>query len=240
MQNITEIDGHTIGMVYLAFGSSSAKGALVSYQSLLQLGVKIPVINIGTVSMPDIPLLPWNGRSPWHPEEGEGKFYAGEIKPFLCDLSPFDYTLYIDADTEFYGSPIPGFERLAEFDILGREHEIKIRTALSWKESWWSRRGIFNTIEYLGERAPLFNTGVMFFRKTPDVRELFQDWYFEWLKYPVWDEQLALMRAIATHPEIKKGLLTVQWNGKERMQDQVIRHFFGSGRSRDGDPRAVT
>jgi hypothetical protein len=240
MQNITEIDGHSIGIVYITFGSSSAKGAQLSYQSLLQLGIQIPVINVGTVSMPDIPLIPWQGRTPWHPEEGVGKFYAGEIKPFLCDLSPFEWNLYLDADTEFYDSPIPGFEKLSNFDVLGREHLMKIRTALAWRQSWWSRAGIFNTIEYCGERAPLFNTGVMFFRKTLDVRELFQDWYTEWLKYPVWDEQLAFMRAIVDHPEIQVGKLGVEWNGKERMENQVIRHFFGSGRSRDGDPRAVT
>ncbi len=240
MQDITEIDGHSIGIVYLTFGSSSAKGALLSYQSLLQLGVRIPATSIGTVALPDIRLVPWSGRAPWHPEEGEGKFYAGEIKPFLCDLSPYDWTLYLDADTEFYGNPVPGFEKLRDFDILGREHEIKIRAALAWRQSWWSRAGIFKTIEYCGERAPLFNTGVLFFRKTPDVRELFQDWYSQWVKYPVWDEQLALMRAMAEHPEIKKEVLPVQWNGKEKIPGQIIRHFFGSGRSRDGDPRATT
>jgi hypothetical protein len=236
MQNLVEINGHTIGMVYLTFGTSSAKGAYSSYQSLLNLGIRIPVINIGTIAMPDIPLVPWSGRSPWHPEQGPAKFYAGEIKPFLCNISPFDWTLYIDADTEFHGNPLPGFERLAEFDILGREHEMKIRSALSWHESWWSRRGIFNTIEYLGEKAPLFNTGVMFFRKSPEVRELFQDWYYEWLKFPVWDEQLALMRAMASHPEIRKGLLTALWNGKELLPNQIIRHFFGTGRNRDEIP----
>ena len=229
----------SIGIVYLTFGESSGRGAMRSYSTLEKLGIHIPVANIGTVSLPGFQLIPWAGRDPWHPEEGEGKFYAGEIKPFLCDLSPFDLTLYIDADTEFKGDPRSGFEKLAKYDFLAWKHNQKVRQALTWRKSWWSMPGVFNTIAYAGETAQMFNTGVLFFRKNPNIRELFQDWYCEWLKFPVWDEQMAFLRAVTIHPEIQVGELGKEWNSKEVLPNQIIRHYFGTGRSRDGDPRAV-
>lgn len=82
-------------------------------------------------------------------------------KARMYDLSPFDETLYLDADTVVFDTLDFGFERAARHGL-----------ACCICESPWARRYphaiTSETIEY--------NTGVLFFSRAPAVAALFESW----------------------------------------------------------------
>lgn len=79
--------------------------------------------------------------------------------------TPFDNTLYLDTDTALNADIRDSFRILERFDIaLCHAHR---RNTARGKISWRTQ---------IPPAFPEFNSGVILFRKTPSVIQVFQDW----------------------------------------------------------------
>lgn len=139
-------------------------------------------------------------------------------KVTLLDWTPFDYSCYLDADTQVYGDLQVGF------DILADGWDMVITPSENQGDGWlWhipdSERQ--KTKWELGEQFTQLQAGVFFVAKNARTRALWVAWRAEWLRYEGQD-QGALLRAFYQYP-VKVWLLGRPWNG-----GAVIGHHFGS------------
>lgn len=215
------------GVIYIIFGENAQKAAITSIESLWKFNPGMDVLTIGDflgVPIQDIRYRYWTGENLFNPSMPRGfHFMAGRIKPSLYDLSPYDKTLYVDADTEFQASIAPAFDLLDHYDFMLAKHSSHNIGMLAEHPS----QERLTTIAELGGDGdmPYPNSGVLFWKKCPASELLFQSWHEEWLRFPGWDEQLALMRAIYKHP-IRHLLLPEAWNGENRREGKIIFHDF--------------
>jgi hypothetical protein len=178
--------------------------------------------------------IEWRGESPFDPRQRRNfQFRAARVKPFLYGLSPFERTLYIDADTEFMDDILPGFEALGEYDVaIAREnltlHQLYNKALAGWEINIKERDA---TIEELGADPQEFflNSGVLFFRKSRATKLAMARWHTAWLEWQEWDEQLAFMRALHRTPEAKVNIFEPEWNYPHRHKGIVIFHNYGRG-----------
>ena len=140
----------------------------------------------------------------------------------LLSLSPFDRTLYLDADTRVHGKLDAGFRILDdgwELVIVPSEGQSQPLHSLTDEE----RRA---TQDELGDEWPLMlNTGVMWLRRTDGTERLFAEWRREWERFRLHD-QGALLRALEKRP-VKVWLLGLDFNSH---RGKVVEHRFGKAR----------
>jgi len=228
------------GIVYVAFGERSASAVARSYDSILKY-CDLPALVVGDHYVQGIPHRCWAGESPWTMNEPLGqRFYAGRVKPFLYDYSPFDRTLYLDADTEAYGSVLPGFDCLDNYDVCiaddPRTLESTFRKSKPGPKWDWIREQRDFTHNYLGNATnPQINTGVIFFVKNDQTKLFFRNWYEEWLRFPRWDEQMAFMRVEHNlRCSVAVCHLNTRWNtNNPELPDKIIYHMWGQQKARD-------
>lgn len=248
-RRVEKIGNKSIGIVYMCFGWKAAREIGKSLESLRGIGLEMPVCVVGDpLPSPPLPLrgtsnaahlwegVQWKGESPFDGEQAKNfQFRAGRVKPYLYDYSPFDYTLYIDADTEFMADITPGFELLDEHDMAVTEETLSLGQLYNKKLAGWEINLVERdaTIEELGGDAKLkfINSGVIFFKKSKAAQETFAEWGRQWLRFQQWDEQLALMRAMNA-VKGKYKALSVDWNNPHREQAKVIFHNYGRGVAR--------
>jgi hypothetical protein len=213
----------TKGIVYMSFGGRASRVVRRSYDSIISTNVPIRAIVVGDTSALGMEYSEW--KSEFSKYDEKGQFLAGAIKPFLYNLSPFDYTLYLDADTTICGDIMPGFDFLENNDISVANHynNLCIDTARNSSEK-------DETIKLLNSpvKIPFINSGVIFFKKSINTENLFKNWHTEWMKYCQWDEQLALHRAIHKCPETNVFYMPEIWNKKYKTPDTIIWHQMGS------------
>jgi len=232
------------GIVYAVFGEKSAAAALESYRSVrASIGEGIPAIAIGTYPVPGLDHLEWKAGSPWTGTQSGRSFLAGKVKPLLYNYSPFEYTLYLDADTEICGDIMPGFDFLREYDICiaddGRFIEQIYKHSKLGKEWDWAREERDFTSAFLGKpRNREINSGVIFFRKSDQAEQFFAKWHEEWMRYQQWDEQFAFLRAEHVCPETKIKHLLQIWNEHNPAKPKIIWHKWGHARDQHILPEA--
>jgi hypothetical protein len=233
----------SIGILYMAFGAKAATEVKKSVGSLYRTGIEIPVCVVGdaaalkTFDPNRFMLTEWQGQSPFDASQIQNfQFRAGRVKPYLYSLSPFERTLYIDADTEFRSSILPAFEMLNQYEILIARELLTIGQLYNKKNAGWEINIIERdeTIKELqaGREVYFLNSGVIFFRKCDAVQEMMCNWGEEWLRFQQWDEQLSLMRAIHRVPNIKLSVLSPEWNHPHRQLAGKIFHNYGRGVAR--------
>ncbi len=136
----------------------------------------------------------------------------------LDTLSPWDWTLFLDADTRIHGDLSIGFQLLeAGYDLVmvpSRAQRNKGLRHLTAEE----RRV---TLEELPIDPLQLNTGVMWFG--PRAAPLFALWREEWERWKDKD-QGALLRALNRHP-VAVALLGLPYNDK---RGEVVEHRFGA------------
>jgi hypothetical protein len=228
------------GIIYICFGTEALQSGVRSVRSIRGMGIDLPIISLGNTKILGTDFIQWKGKEPWNlfDHDKVHRFRAGEIKPFLYDMSPFDRTLYIDSDTIIRKDIMPGFDFLDKYDICVANHYNDIRLKDAWSSKMYAApEHILKitekkaTIKLLGsEDISFLNSGVIFFKKNDTVRKLFADWYKEWIAYKGWDEQMALHRSIHNNPEAKVYYMPEIWNKKFKCEDTVIWHRMG-GRS---------
>lgn len=235
MRNIEQIDGESIGLIYMSFGEKAAAAVRASVKSLRRIGLQIPVCVVGNAPVQGCEFVEWTGESPFDSRQRHNfQFRAGRIKPRLYELSPFQRTLYLDADTEFMNDILPGFKLLGEYDAaIAREnltlHQLYNKKLAGWEINIQERDA---TIHELGAGPHVYflNSGVLFFRKSAATEAAMKRWHEAWLEWQQWDEQLAFMRAFHRTPEAKVKVLEPEWNYPHRLRAGiVIFHNYGRG-----------
>jgi len=230
----SEIDGHRIGIVYMAFGRKAALGVEKSVRSLRKLGLEIPVTVVGDTQARGCEFKPWTNASPFDATQRKNfQFRAGRVKPFLYWYSPYDWTLYIDADTEFMRDITPGFLELQAADVALAEEKNPISKLYNKALAGWEvniKERDF-TLEFIGHDEKFINSGVIFFRKSQAAEKLFENWAAEWPRFEQWDEQLALTRAMHQTEGLQVKRLSIDWNHPHRNESRsvVIFHNYGRG-----------
>jgi hypothetical protein len=234
LKTIEKVDGESIGLLYMCFGEKAAKAVQSSINSLKSVGLDLRVCVVGDTPVAGaFSFIEWKGESPFDAEQRENfQFRAGRIKPHLYDLSPFERTLYVDADTEFMSDIISGFEMLSEYDMALAEESLAIGKLYNKPRAGWEINILERneTVAFIGGDAgkKFLNSGVIFFRKCDAVEAVFAEWSSEWMRYQQWDEQLALMRAMHNTP-VKYKALSIDWNHPHRDKAKIIFHNYGRG-----------
>lgn len=199
------------GVVYVAYGENARRECGYSVESLRRTGNKYdvsaicdkPIAGVGHVHMA---------------ERDVGGRWA---KLNLDLLSPYNETLYLDADTRILGRLDAGFE------ILADGWELVIAPSfLQGDEKLW----------HIGkdERLDTFTTwgtsdilqlqgGVFWFRKCETITRFFGAWRQEWERFGV-NDQAALLRALWRVP-VKVWLMGRDWNGGD-----IVAHYYGRAR----------
>lgn len=132
-------------------------------------------------------------------------------------LSPFEETVYLDADTRAQADLGAGFKALEEgFDLALAFSENQGSESL-WHVEEDERR---MTRREMGFEGLQLQAGVMFVRRCEETHGLFKTWREEWLRFRGQD-QAALMRALLKKP-VRLWVLGRPWNG-----GTVVQHLFG-------------
>lgn len=222
----------------MAFGVKAAASARRSIFSLNRLGLNLPVTVVGDARVMGTNYLEWIGESPFDlTQRTNFKFRSGRVKPFMYQCSPYDYTLYVDADCTFMQGVEDGFHALADNDLVVTEERLSLAELYNKQLAGWEiniQERDTTVIEIGGDDAQKFiNSGVFFFRKSDALSKLFCDWHTEWMRFQEWDEQLAFTRAIYANPEVNIKRLAVNWNSPHLYEkDCIIYHPYGRGQIR--------
>lgn len=221
------------GVIYICWGEPAIYGVESSIKSLRIYVPTMPIVVVGDnttvvhfsnrnhITPIECLINPFNNKGSWG-------FMAGKIKPLLANLSPFDETLYVDADTEFKTSPDFGFELLKQWDFVVAEAETR-SLAITFQNN---KTEAVKTAEWLGTSQILYhNSGMFFWRRNLETDQLFQLWETEWKVYKGWDEQIALLRALLKSKVI---FLTVPytWNCRGPVATFFVYHQFASRSAR--------
>lgn len=218
----------TSGVIYMTWGANAIQGADISMSTLWQYAPGTPVFVVGDAKAEEhyahkhgvtfyrIDVDPFRGN-------GAHSFMAGRIKPLLAELSPFERSLYVDADTVFQSSPEPAFKLLDRWDFIVAETETRslIDTVAGPSESR-------DTAEWLGTPHILYhNSGMLFWRKNKATSRLFDLWSEEWQRFQNWDEQVALLRALLRSDVLFLNV-PFTWNCREGKKAFFLHHQFGT------------
>jgi len=153
------------GVIYMAWGKNAIQQAQQSIQSLRRFLPQIPVMVVGDAASCDVfdqdPTIETYlcDADPFDGSQKDGfTFLAGRIKPLLYGISPFEQTLYVDADTYFQKAPTEGFCLLDKWDVALAETQTR---ALAQGVS--GREECFATADELGSALLLYhNSGMIF------------------------------------------------------------------------------
>lgn len=224
----------TQGVIYMAWGENAVQQTQTSIESLWVHEPGMPVMVLGDEQSGRY--FDHDPRVTFHLEETDPfvssgpmghRFMAGRIKPLMAKLSPFDDTLYVDADTEFKNTPKPGFDLLDRWDMAIAETETRdLAAGVAGQEE------CHKTAAEIGTPYILYhNSGLIYWRKNDRTRKLFDLWYEEWMRYQQWDEQVALLRALL-RSDVMFLTLPYTWNCYHQEEAYIVHHQFGSGCAR--------
>lgn len=198
------------GVVYVAYGSKALLEARLSAESLAMVHREWPVTVISDHEVGWAPCIEWEDRGT------PGRW----AKVNLDQLSPFEHTLFLDADTRVYGDLWIGF------NLLERGWDMVMVASIPQGGEILGHLTDQERAATLAECRiePLqLNTGVMWFRKSQRVQMLFREWRNEWERFKDKD-QGALLRALE-HYKLRIALLGRPFNG-----GAVVAHRFGAAR----------
>lgn len=136
--------------------------------------------------------------------------------------------LYLDADTLVIGS-------LADIPI----NDAEVAAALDFNyDGEWFPPGLREPYRALGWQYPLpcyFNSGVLFLRDTPAVREFSEEWTRRWfslLRIGTYLDQDAFVSALYASPVrwciLPKSFNAITVKRNYRFKESRVLHFFGS------------
>ena len=194
------------GIVYVAYGEKAHAEAKASI-ACLHGGLPVAVVSDKLIA--GVQSIEW--ATP-----GYGARWA---KLNIDKLSPWEDTLYLDADTR------PKADVTVGFEILDDGWDLVVTPSGNQGENWlWhitdEERGV--TEAEIGRRLQL-QMGVFWFRKSEAMEQLFECWRQEWTRWGG-EDQGAFLRALARCP-VKIWLFGRPWNG-----GGLIAHHFGQVR----------
>lgn len=206
------------GVCYIVLGAKAEAAAKMSIQALRRNHPELPIAVIASGVIRDSQNIYYVPAPPsFHGLPAKSARYSKTLLPIW---SPYDQTLYLDADT------MPNGNIMAGFDALDAGFEFVIVPSKASGSEWqWhvgepERQYTADALGYLGLEL---GGGVFYFRKTEAVQAFFEAWSREWLVYQG-EDQCALLRALACHP-LKLWLLGYPFNG-----GAAIGHRWGAVR----------
>ncbi len=200
------------GACIVAYGTAACREARGCIASLRRYNPDLPVVTVGE-PVKGATCIPFRRRDP-------GGRWA---KLNLETLSPFDHTLYMDADIRVRA------DVTVPFGILDDDYDLVMALSPRQGENVLGncpqpdREATFRaagTPAVLGLQA-----GVMWFAKGEAIGALFAAWRAEWERFSMMD-QAALLRALLRAP-VRLWILGAPWNSAG---GAVIDHRFGAAR----------
>lgn len=221
-----------MNIIYATTGEKHTEYLTASYKSLRNEGYtdKVTVITDKTTRI-DI-----DGVEIIRADIPGNKFANRILKTSLPHYADDDINLYIDSDTIITNPITPIFDLL--HDDLGLALDVKgnMRRSLIevQKTKIISKEEADESLTITGDSFPHYNSGVILFRNTPEIRAFFDLWRMEWEKYSSRD-QWALARALAKsgvgitklprNYNFYQKWDTPEWAKAHRI---VIMHFLGA------------
>jgi len=136
-------------------------------------------ITVRTVSVPDV-----------------GRFSQRWLKTTLVEVSPFDTSLFLDADT-FVLRRIDDMWANVENTDLAMALDVYDKLISSIHSS--SREKEY-TLSVCPPESPQYNTGVLLWRRTEATRRFFAEWHREWARFHEVDQLAAIRAHCKTQP----------------------------------------
>jgi len=199
------------GVLYVAYGAKARQEARLSAESLARIHPRWP-IRVITDGDP----VGWAPTIDW-PDVGTPGRWA---KVNLDILTPWEQTLFLDADTRVYDKLEVGFSYLDQGWDMVIVPSIPQGTEMLGHCSGPER---FATLWECRIEPLQLNTGAMWFGQSVRVKRLFQTWRSEWMRWKDKD-QGALLRALE-QSTARIALLGRPFNG-----GAVVAHRFGMAR----------
>lgn len=201
------------GVVYVAYGEAARSEAAMSLRSLRNWQPTTPVSVVSDAPLEGVKHIPFS----------DPRYGARWAKLNLDLLSPYDTTLYLDADTRPRASLAPLFAPLAAgFDLVLAPSTQQADKAL-WHVEAQEREATFDAF---GFTPVQLQAGVLAFRKCEAVSALFAAWRDEWCRSAVpTQDQAALLRALQRVP-VKLWLIS------SILSDHLVLHLFGKAKTK--------
>jgi hypothetical protein len=207
------------GILYVATGSTYLAEAVGSAESVRKVW---PDIALALVT--DTPPPPGCFE---HVEIVEAE-RSSRDKPRLMGRSPFEQTIFLDADT-YCCAPFPElFDQLDRFDLLAAFDDCRFTTQVDPDTG----RENFVKVPGIPDSFPELNTGVMAFRRSAGVLALLERWLIEYdkvLNGPLADHHdQPAFRAGIYRSKVRFGTLPSEYNfrlncpGAARTQIKII------------------
>ena len=197
------------GVVYIAYGWRAVKEAGYSIKTLRQHN-DLPVTVIGE-------RVDGAEHISFEDRDSAGRW----AKCNLGGVSPYEWTLYLDADTRVHGAVDGGYEILhGDWDIAISSSKVQ-GDGILWHVGDEEREA---TYRELGRHLLQLQGGMMFWRKNERTAAFFAAWREEWERWKGQD-QAALLRALHRTP-LRLWLLSNEWNG-----GSLIEHRYGAARA---------
>ncbi len=183
------------------------EAALISAIAFRQLNPTIPVTILSDRPLASQIAVEDDGITMVEINSEPGRdFQSRQLKTQLASRSPYTETLYIDSDILPLKPIDPIWDYLARSDMAMAADRLPTigecdHVGLVEREY---------TLALLPASTRHYNSGVMVWRDTPAVQELFQTWQQEWGQFQKQD-QLAFVRALAKSP-VTIAQLPVNYN----------------------------
>lgn len=214
----------TRGLLFIAYGDLAIMGVENAIRILRQHNRILPVAVISDREIA--------GADLWIEHE-DIDLGARTIKTQMYKFSPFDQTLYMDADTELQCDPEPIF-KLLDFVDMGMSHDVvRIFKDNRWKELIEEER-LATIQETNGAYQLYYNTGVILFNKNERVEKLMTLWHEEWKRWGRQD-QPAMFRAQYRSP-VRMATLREAFNTPIKSKAKFAYHNHRTV-SREGAPK---
>ena len=216
----------TRGILYVAYGEKARASCARSIQTARVFLPQIPVAVVSDTLLKDVECI-----HVYRPEADPG---ARTWKTQIYALSPFDETLFLDADTEVVSSPLAGFGLLRFVDVvLSLDCDRRVGERHNAQHDPEERAATLREVGLDGDLL-YYNSGVIFFKRSVRALALFSAWYEEWQRWRKHD-QLALARAFYRCPT-RVATLREVWNTHHKKEAVFVWHNHRSV-SREGAPR---
>lgn len=216
--------GQSKGILYIAYGEKAIANVENAITILRKFNKSIQVAVISDKKV--------KGCNQWieHEDTDPG---ARSIKTRMYQLSPFDQTLFMDADTELQCDPAPVFKLLSFVDMAMAQDPVRMFKDNSWQAIDKGERA--TTIkETNGAGFLYYNTGVILFNKNERVERLMKAWHEEWKRWKRQD-QPAMFRAMQKNP-VRLATLRRPFNTHHKNLAKFVYHAHRRA-SRDGAPK---
>jgi hypothetical protein len=212
------------GIVYVAYGEKALRSVRNAIAILRRFNKTLPVCVISEEKVP--------GCDMWiqHEDKDLG---ARAIKTRVYFLTPYEQTLYMDADTEVQCDPEPYFRLLKDVDMVMGQDPVRIFKNNRWQALDQSE--IQATIkETDGGEMLYYNSGVILFEKNVRVEALMRQWHTEWKRWKKQD-QPALLRALYRCP-VRIATMRNAFNTHQKSLAKFVYHAHRTA-SRQGAPK---